>query len=540
MADGGGAAVSDASAGSFDSVQFTENFSVNRAGALVVRINSNSAATNCSFIRSVGTFAAASYVRLASTAVFQGCWFVNGTAAGNNAGLKVKSLSNVTVLDSLFEGGLVMPSGADSGCGSVQSANVVLHNVTCRNSRCSGNPSPVIMLNTTTSQFSGSMGSCVAGGWAFWDSSTGKITSSHFEGLSSFYGGGALYLYGSGIHVSISDTQFVNCKATSGNGGAISLESKLCMPRANSMPTSQSPLHKPSCPCYAGVDKPSTLLVTNSSFVSNSCAGSGGAISVANAQLEVNACVFSSNVADVSAGAVFYDGGIWPLALDNAIMNSNSAPACGAVEIRSASSASVSESLISGNHATAGDGGAICYTLSQPYGTSCLAHSELPLSALSGDMSLVPPGSLVPTTQPFWCAWEIAPSPGCTLNFTFWSLPDDLAIPGRQLITIQDILAARCLTSPFSPLCCRLSSLIGVGRSQNTTLFQLNFGQIHPTDMPSVSSVLGGISINYTYIGVPGEKPLNLKSSPPHSSFSLMSESEFRASHRRRQPSRRV
>lgn len=110
----------------------------------------------------------------------------------------------------------------------------------------------------------------------------------------------------------------------------------------------------------------------------------------------------------------------------------------------------LSDSELSLNEATAGDGGALCFAppplVQMQY--VCVSNDVIELTTPNGDISPVIPGQRIPAAR-LNCTWAIsAPAAsGCVVQLTFAQIT--AAKPLTNLITVTD---ASTVTDPSTPV----------------------------------------------------------------------------------------
>ena len=183
------------------------------------------------------------------------------------------------------------------------------------------------------------------------------------------------------------------------------------------------------------------LNVSTTIFLNNSAIGStGGAVDgIVGAVLSASACTFTANQSpSASGGAISFAGGSYTaIQVGNSQLIDNSAAACGGLSVLSASQVNVTGSLLQGNRAAGGYGGAMCFA-PPPLLTSqhaCVSGVILQLTDSSGDIAPVSPGSLLPPV-PMTCAWELQPPAGCTTELRFAEIAQTSA--GSYIIAVID------------------------------------------------------------------------------------------------------
>ena len=135
------------------------------------------------------------------------------------------------------------------------------------------------------------------------------------------------------------------------------------------------------------------------------------------------------------------------------------------------------------NVALNGDGGAMCY-LNQPSTSTCpLSGRVLELQGQSGDISLVPLGTLVPTEADFSCAWQLMAGQGCIVSLAVLSIP----VPYYQ---VQSLLINDTSTS---------TTLYYLPRGGATASGVDAFPQAIPLPPLLTSTSSAGLYINFTW-----------------------------------------
>lgn len=311
-----------------------------------------------------------------------------------------------------------------------------------------------------------------------------------------FFSGGGVSFWHVGA-ATVADSSFDSCVAL--RGGAASLEGG---PKDDICDGSQGDW------CLAAA-----VAFANCTFNANKAlTESGGALEViAGGSAALTDCSLSNNTAAVgSGGAIYARSDQREISLVRCALTGNAAARCGAVAVETAAAVELTDTLLSGNAATSGDGGALCY--SQPplqqslhncvsgivrelsYPTGCagppparlpayppthppafppplfcfeaaprhlptlhristishsLSHRISPYHAVSfrsRDLSPVTPGMLLPPVL-LRCAWRIAPAPGCLTELTFATIA--VVPPQSYLLSVRDVGTVR--TDPRTP-----------------------------------------------------------------------------------------
>ena len=152
-----------------------------------------------------------------------------------------------------------------------------------------------------------------------------------------------------------------------------------------------------------------SLTVESSTFQNNSAATyGGGGHAFSNAALAVAGSVFDGNSAVISGGAITFDGGNHDFSVAGTVVTGNGAGECGAVAVLTARTVTLSDMLIAGNAASAGNGGGMCLMSSPLTKHVCVAGQTSSLVGPSGDISVVSSGELMPTASSFTCDWHIS------------------------------------------------------------------------------------------------------------------------------------
>ena len=194
-----------------------------------------------------------------------------------------------------------------------------------------------------------------------------------------------------------------------------------------------------------------TIIVNDSSFVANMAGSQGGAIyTFANADLALQGCSFSNNIAR-TGGAITFDTNRNALSIASSEFHGNAANSCGALQVLNAGSMGLAGCAFESNRALAGDGGAICVISSGVSERLCVAGKQVTATSPAGDISVSGTGPM-PTTIGYNCSWNIMAARGCVVELALADIElHSFISPNNpfETVSVVDIAKVRgCLPAP--------------------------------------------------------------------------------------------